>query len=618
MKSVYSAMANWRGFALVLSMARMLQCGPVDEQGAEPPEAAADRESWGVGIEIHEGDLQVDIQAAYMADYAATQTTYGDSGVFLDFRDARGGVHSRLSADRLTLNPDRAALGGEVILRAGEEVEVQGDTLVWERKTGSLVAPGEVRLITAEGTERGRALQTDFEIRTWSMEAVQGRWHGDGPEEAYDLEIQARRVHGQREEGLLLVQYDSVAAECEGTRIRSLRARFDAGARTIFFSGEVKGHDPDRRMAAGGLQFDLGEGRLTVLEKVEFATPEWSLYAAEVLEERKEKRLRARGQPAAFVHGDRRIEADELDYARVPGVLNGRGQVVLREEGRILEASHLVYFRPQERLEARGELRLQEAELEGVVTGKKLVYDLAAGKAQVKEGPLWRRRRSDGTWLEAVALEMEIDLGRRELRGSGDFSVASAGMDIVAERGHYDADGEDLALGSQVNLRLLDPGNNHRSEIAADSMIAKLQDGKFARIAIPTRAKGKIEVEKERTSWIEGGSGEIFFQDERLHRVELRGGADATHHKLDEREVSRFRGRDMTLLFASGALEQVRVSGEAEVWSHLPDKEGGGQVSINAVKGEELEVSFAQGTIAEVRVVESVEGKYYPPEAEGP
>ena len=611
-------MANWRGFVLVLILARLLHCGPVAEQGDEPPEAAADRESWGVRIEVHEGDLQVDIHAAYLADYAATQTTYGDSGVSLDFRAAHGGIHSRLRADRLTLNPDRATLGGEVVLRAGDSVEVQGDTLVWERREGSLVAPGEVQLITAEGTERGRALETDFEVRTWSMEAVRGRWHGDSPDEAYDVEIQARRVRGQREEGLILVHYDSVAAECEGTRIRSLRARFDAEARSIFFSGEVQGHDPDRRMTAGRLKFDLGEGRLTVLDQVEFVTPEWSLHAAEVLEEKEAKRLRARGQPAEFVQGDRRIEAAELEYDRGPGVLRGREGVVLREEGLILEAPRLVYFRPRERLEARGELRLQEAKLEGVVTGNRLDYDLAAGKARVQEDPRWRRRRSDGTWLEAVALEMEIDLQRRELRGSGDFRVASAGVEIMAARGHYDADREDLALGSRVKLRLLDAENSYRSEIEADSMIAELQDGRFARIAIPRRTKGRIEVEEERTSWIDGGSGEIIFLDERLHRVELKGGADATHHKLDEREVSRFRGRDMTLHFVAGALEQVRVKGEAEVWSHLTDKERGGQASINAVKGEELEVSFAQGAIAEVRVVESVEGKYYPPEAERP
>ena len=89
-----------------------------------------------------------------------------------------------------------------------------------------------------------------------------------------------------------------------------------------------------------------------------------------------------------------------------------------------------------------------------------------------------------------------------------------------------------------------------------------------------------------------------------------------THRKLDEENVSRFKGRNMTLSFVAGALEHVWVKGGAEVLSHLPDKERPGQVSVNAVEGEELEVSFSQGTITEVRVLESVEGNYYPPDAE--
>ena len=623
MGSVFTAMIHWRRYVLLLSLARLLQCSPVErEEDAEPPAAAAaDRESWKVEIEVREGDLQVEIQAAYVADFTATQTTYGDSGVSLEFRDGRGRTHSRVSADRLTLDRDRAALGGEVVLRAGEGVEVKADTLVWERRKGLLAAPGEVQLKTSTGSERGRALETDFEVRSWTLEAVQGRWQGNSAEEAYNVEIQARRERGQREEGRMIVHYDSVAAECEGTLIRSLRARFDETAGFIHFSGEVNGRDSTRKFGAGELNYDLVKRRLRAGGQVELSAGEWDLHAAEVVEEgaAEEKRLRARGQPAAFVQGERRIEAAELDYAPRPEVLQARGQVVLREAGRILEAPYLVYNRLQERLEASGELRLQEAELEGVITGKKLVYDLAAQRAELHEDPRWRRRRSDGTWLEAGALEMEVDLRRRKLRGEGEFRVACAGLNLGAGRGFYDADREDLALASQVRLRQEDLENKYRSEIEADSMVAELPDGRIARIRIPQKVKGKIESETARISWIEGGAGAIFFQDERLQRVELEGGADVTHRKVDEEEVSRFKGRTMTLHFVAGALEQVWVSGEAEVRSHLPDKERGGQVSINAVKGEELDVSFAQGAIAEVRVVKSVEGKYYPPDdAEGP
>ncbi len=620
MESELTAMVQWRRYVLFLSLARLLQCGPV-EQGdevAQPP-AAADRESWEVEMEVNEGDLQVEIRAAYLADYVATQTTLGDSGVHLEFRDGRGEIYSRLSAERLTLSGDRASLGGQVILRAGKSVEVKADTLVWERRKGLLGAPGEVQLTTSSGSERGRALETDFEVRAWTMEAVQGYWKGDRAEEDYNLEIHARRERGQRDGGLFIVHYDSVAADCGGTRIRSHRARFDEAAGLIYFSGEVVGQDSTRKFAAGELDYDLENRRLAVRGEVELSVAEWDLHAAEVVEdaEAEGEGLRAWGHPAAFVQGERRIEASELNYAWGPEVLQARGQVVLREAGRILQAPLIVYSRLQERLEASGELMLQDAELEGMVTGRKLLYDLAAQRAALDEDPRWRRRRSDGTWLEAAADQMEVDFRRRELKGKGNFRVSCAGLKMEAGRGFYLADSDYLALGSQVRLRQEDLEYNYRSEIDADSMIAELHDGKITRIHIPREVKGEIEVEEGGISWIEGGAGEIFFQDERLQRVKLEGGADVTHRELGEENVSRFKGRNMTLSFVAGALEQVWVKGGAEVLSRLPDKERPGQVSIHSVEGEELEVSFSQGTIAEVRVVESVEGNYYPPDAEG-
>jgi len=609
------------GFRLLLWLALvgLIHCGPAAEESSPPIVPPVDRESWDVELELHQPGLQVSIQAAYVADDLSRHVARADSGVQVNFRSSVDARHTRLEAQRLTLEhqADRISLGGGVELRAGDSLEVRADTLVWEGTEQRLWVPGILRITTPSGWERGRELRTGFALEEWSMEEVTGRGCGGEQGADYELKIQAQREVGRRVGGYAIV-YDSVEVEYDGGLIRSPWASFAEAEERLHFRQGVSGMDSTRRFVARELLAELGTQRLVARGGVEFVeeggdSVGFALTAEEVEEERRTGRLVARGNPALFAQGERRIEAEQLSYGQDEDQLSAVGSVLFSEGERRLEAERLDYDRRRERLTAEGKLALQMPEFEGTMRCGGLTYDLASGEGTLGEEPVLQREVEEGE-LEIRAGIMRFELESRTLGGEAPFSVTAGDLEARADSGLYRAAEERLALVGGVVLRQERADEEWRSRIQADSMIVQLEEGRVVWIELPEKVEGNIESNARRVTWIRGKQGKIHFAGERLERFDLERSADVTYRDLEREKISRFRGQKMELYFDAEGLRRAWIGGGAKLVSRLLAEEEGGKVAANQVEGEELEILFEDGAIVQVRMEAEIEGRYVPEE----
>lgn len=573
--------------------------GEVPEEPLQIPEV--DGEAWDAHIEMGRPGHRIQIRAAYWREFSKSQRVIATGGVEVAFRG--GEAVSTLRAERLVLEHkrDRFGLAGGVVLRAGDSLAIQADTLLWEGAHEQLRIPGELRVELDGGREWGRNLTSNFAVDAWSLEAVEGLWRG---QDDAVVEVRAQREESRRVAGVQEIAYDSVEVRYDGVQLAGPYAAFLPQSRRFDMSGGVEGADSLARFAADEVSVDAQNQRLVARGAVCYREEGAELRADEVAEDRSAAHWQARGAPATFVQGERQIEAGQLTYSRPERVLTARGGVVLHAGEHTLTAQTLRYQRDGQ-VQAEGAIDLKVPELDGSLAGDSLFLDLEQEAGWMRGRPSLRRRD-----IALSAPELRFDLAQGQLAGTGGFALHTAGLAIAAERGAYQADSIWVAEG--VVLEERDDERDYHSRLMADSMVVALADSQVEWIAIPGPVSGKIEI-GDRHSWIEGRDGQVFMADGHLERVEVRAEADVTHRRAESEAINRFRGRQMTLYFDATGLRRALVKGEAELVSRLQDDEA---ISVNEVGGEELDIHFADGVLAEVGVGPDIEGRYYPPAEE--
>ncbi len=575
--------------------------GEVSEEPLQIPEV--DGEAWDAHIELGRPGYRIQIRAAYLREFSKSEQAVATGGVEVAFRGAE--AVSTLRAERLVLEHkrDRFGVAGGVVLQAGDSLEVQADTLLWESAPEQLRIPGVLRVEMRQGREWGRNLTSNFAVDTWSLEAVEGLWRGrDGGM----VEVRAQREQSRRVEGVQEIVYDSVEVRYDGVRLTGPRAAFFPEARRFDISGGVEGADSLAQFAADEVVVDAAKQRLVAQGAVHYREEEVELRAIEVEEDRRSALLQARGKPATFVQGERQIEAHQLAYARSERELTAQDEVVLRAGERELTAQTLRYTRAGQ-VHAEGAIALKAAELDGALAGDSLFFDLEQEAGWLRGAPSLRQRE-----LVLTAPVLRFDLGRSRLAGTGGFALRAKGLEVTAVRGAYEADSARVRVAEGVVLEERDAERDYHSRLMADSMVVALADSQVEWIAIPGQVSGQIEV-GDRRSWIEGRGGQVFMADGDLERVEVSAAADVTHRRTENEEINRFRGQQMTLYFDPAGLHRALVKGAAELVTRLQEDE---EVSVNEVSGEELDIRFVEGSLAEVRVGPEIEGRYYPPAEE--
>ena len=575
--------------------------GEVPEEPLQIPEV--DGEAWDAHIEMGRPGHRIEIRAAYLREFSKSEQVVATGGVEVACRGNE--AVSTLRAERLVLEHkrDRFGLAGGVVLRAGDSLEVQADTLLWENAQEQLRIPGALRVEVGEGREWGRNLTSNFAVDAWSLEAVEGVWHGqDGTE----VEVRAKREESRRVEGAQEIAYDSVEVRYDGVQLTGPHATFVPQARRFDISGGVEGADSLAQFTAGEVSVDAEKQRLVARDAVRYREEGTELRAAEVEEDRGAALLQARGEPATFVQSKRHIEARQLAYSRSEGELMAQGEVVLRAGKRELTAQTLRYTRAGQ-VHAEGAIALKAPELNGSLAGDSLFFDLEQEAGWMRGAPSLRQHE-----LVLAAPVLRFDFLQGRLAGTGGFALRAEGLEVAAARGAYEADSARVLVAEGVVLEERDSELDYGSQLMADSMVVALADNQVEWIAIPGQVSGQIK-SGDRHSWIEGRGGQVFMADGDLERVEVSAEADVTHRRAENEEINRFRGQQMTLYFDEGGLRRALVKGAAELVTRLQEGE---EVSINEVSGEELDIRFAEGSLSEVRVGPEIEGRYYPPAEE--
>ncbi len=583
-------------------------CGTAADPEQMPEIPAADAEAWDARIEIGRPGHRIEIRAAYSREYSEAQQVRAEGGVEVVFREDE--VTSTLTAERLVLEHkrDRFGMAGGVVLRAGDSLEVQADTLVWEGKEERLRIPGTLRVELVQGWERGRNLISNFAVDEWTMERVEGHWRGHGGKRVV---VRAQRETSRWVAGERQVVYDSVAVEYDGMRLLGPRAMFRPEANHFSFVAGINGSDSLFQFSAARADVDMEAERMVARGAVRYSEKDAVLSAEVVEEDRRLSMLQAKGAPATYIQGARYIEARELDYRRDERLLTARGAVVFREQDRQLTAAELRYERDTGEISAWYRVVLQAPELQGRLTGDSLFFALEPEAGWMSGAPLLRRIGDDGDTLTIAATVLYFDLARRELSGKGNFALQTTGVKLNAERGAYNTDAAQVIVAGGVVLGQQGGERDYSSRLQADSMLVELVDRRVERIAVPGRVFVRIEA-NGRHNWIEGQGGRVFMAAGDLQRIEVDADADVTHRHPQKDEVSRFHGKKMTLYFDAEGLRRALVSGAAKLVTRLQDE--GGEVAVNEVGGEELEIHFADGSISEVRIGPDIEGSYYPPE----
>lgn len=575
--------------------------GEVPEEPLQIPEV--DGEAWDAHIEMGRPGHRIQVRAAYLREFSKSEQVVATGGVEVAFRSAE--AVSTLRAERLVLEHkrDRFGLAGRVVLRAGDSLEVQADTLLWENAQEQLRIPGALRVEVGEGREWGRNLTSNFAVDAWSLEAVEGLWRGrDGAV----VEVRAQREESRRVEGTQEIVYDSVEVRYDGMRLTGPRATFLPQTRRFDISGGVEGADSLAQFAAGAVSVDAERQRLVARGAVRYRADEAELRAEEVENDRRAARLQARGEPATFVQGERQIEARQLAYSRSKRELAAQGGATLRAGTRELTAQTLRYLRDGQ-VHAEGAIALTAPELDGSLAGDSLFFDLEQEAGWMRGAPSLRRHE-----LVLTAPVLRFDLAQGDLTGTGGFALHTEELEVAAERGAYEADSTRVLVAEGVVLKEQDGERDYRSRLMADSMVVALADHRVEWIAIPGQVSGQIEV-GDRHSWIEGRGGQIFMADGDLERIEVSAQADVTHRRAENEEINRFRGQQMTLYFDAAGLRRALVKGAAELVTRLQEGE---EVAVNEVGGQELDIRFEAGSLAEVQVGPDIQGRYYPPAEE--
>ncbi|MFT5086857.1 MAG: lipopolysaccharide export system protein LptA [Candidatus Latescibacterota bacterium] len=600
-----------RLFFVVLLLG-LYQCAPIEQDAPRVEIPSADAEARDVLLQLVRPGTRLQIRAAQVHEYSKEQVAIADGGVEVTFYNAEGqeGVHLRAERLRLDHRSGSMGLAGGVVLRSNDSLEVQADSLLWEAEGEHLRVPGTLMVIHAEGREQGRDLETDSAAEAWLLYDVVGRWNFSAEDET--VEVRAGRERSQRLDGQLQIRYEDAELRFAGMRLTGDVAHWVPGDRQAYFGGGVEGVDSSGHFSARDVEVDLQARRLIARGSVKSERGSAKLEAEEFVEEWQAHRSLASGYPARYERDGREIEARQIRYIRDEDRVEADSQVVFREGERLLGARHLVYVGQNATVAAQGAVLLKGPELEGILSGDSLFFDLDVERGWIMGSPTLRR--TDKGTLQLSADSMYFDLGAKTLSGSDHFVLESDGIEASARVGHYSAENEQVSFAGSVVLEQDDREGEYRSRIESDSLVVTLEEGIAREVWASGELQGKIEMGVDRVSWIEGRGGRMWLADNKLERIELDANADATYHHLEKGEVSRFRGQRMFLYFDENGLYQVRVEGDAKLVSRLVRDDG--KPAVNEVVGQQLEIDFIEGSIASVQVGPETEGTYFPPEKE--
>lgn len=297
------------------------------------------------------------------------------------------------------------------------------------------------------------------------------------------------------------------------------------------------------------------------------------------------------------------IYADEGVYFGKERRVEMRGRVRLERTGSVLTAAEGEYFPDERRAVFTGAVQVEDSV--SVLTSDRLTYwetdqrSIAVGRVQV-------RQLSDGTTVFGDSL-VNLD--------SEDRSIVPRAARMLQADSSAEGGIDTLLVAS---VRMESTGGKDRVLIATDSVRIARTD-LAARCALATFYTGadRIVLAGDPVVWhgrnqLTGDTIEIRLRDRRLHEVRVRGRAMAVS-RADSLRPSRFdqlTGRNITMRFAGGKVQQIESDGTATSLYYLYDDELPN--GVNRSSGDRITMDFSDGQIDRIKVERGVQGEYLP------
>lgn len=609
----------WRGCRCRVALAAcalllpswQCQSAPHEADPAVPP---ADRESWGVRLEIARPGLNAVVTAGYVREWLTEWTVQGDSGVTVAYSDSLGQPLARAVARRLCLraNGGLLSLADSVSVTMADTVGIDADSLVCDADTRCLRVPGGCTLRLPGSTSRGDSLWALLDGGRWSLARLSSSWQDTGW--SATARLRARHAIGQRG-SVAQVEYDSLGVEQGSLSLTAGRGVLDQARGVLLLLDGVTGTDNGRAFAAQEAECSLRDRAWVARGAVRLTTDQTGttgiVTADEVRCRGQAAALAATGRPAEWRRGRQWVAAPVLARG-VDGAWQARGGVTYVAQDCRLQAAELATSPDGDSLAAAGAVSVTSDRMRGIVRADSLFRRPGADGFSLSGTPRLERRGPDGSVLTVGARVLRLDVAARQLTGVGDFAVDVGNWSVRAARGRYDDSTQTLTLGGAVVAQQQRPdgGLSHRTE--ADTMVVWLHDDQPDSLLFPAAVSATVEPAAGRVSRVQGRAGNGAFRGGRLARVVLVGDARVIHRRTDGGQVARFGGDRAALDFSGDDLTLASLDGKAELVSWTPgDTDTTG--TANRTEGQSMQVRFLGGVVERIQMGPGVEGSYFPP-----
>ena len=337
---------------------------------------------------------------------------------------------------------------------------------------------------------------------------------------------------------------------------------------------------------------------------------------------------------------NRSIFADSLVFDPREDLAIFRGRVDVAEGGRRLRAQEVIYARPDERMEARGSVRL-DFEQKGVrLLSQNLVFEARTDSGRATGRPqMLRLPDGGGDSMRVSADTLRFYDAGAHLKFDGSVEIRQGAMEGRAQSGRFDEESERLYLDGDVRIHWKEAADTVRMDASRavffleDSQVRKLHlytkvellasgpSGKLRQVRADTcdlvLTDGRIEkldskgqgraslvnVDSARTD-LEGDRIEMRFRLGNVDSLELEGRANVRRISAGARELTRLEGGQISGRFQAGALEWVLARKEARC-EHQDQKKGNVRLT-----GDWIELVFEKDELLEVRSEGGVRGSY--------
>jgi len=293
------------------------------------------------------------------------------------------------------------------------------------------------------------------------------------------------------------------------------------------------------------------------------------------------------------------INCDQAMYYPDSGKLTFRKNVIVQDGQRLLFANQVDYSDWTEELEARGSVRIYqdsitiycERALYRERLGNGYLYDRVRVKYESRKVNLtgdigYFDHRDKSAWVSRKPVLTRGDsTGVVNTRVTGDTITYSENLGMATSRGNVTIERDSLnAFGK---LLVFYP----------DSLYAELTGQ-------PLALSGSDS--------ISGDSMRLFFHEEELERVEVRGAAVASSpaDTLAASPRQILTGKKMTLWIEKSLLSRALVEENATATYFVRDRED--SQGMNVTSGDRLVITFSDRKISRIRVEGGTQGKYTP------